>query len=81
MTARLEFAKMHVKDSESMTQKILLSDEMKIELFGLNAKCYVWRKLNTAHHPSNTIPTLSMVWEHHALGMLFSGRESETCKD
>ena len=32
------------------------SDEMKIELFGLNAKCYIQRKLSTAHHPSNTIP-------------------------
>jgi len=48
MTARLEFAKRHVKDSESMRQKILWSDEMKIELFGLNAKQY----------PSNTIPTM-----------------------
>ena len=38
MTARLEFAKRHVKDCESITQNILLSDEMKIELFGLNAK-------------------------------------------
>ena len=58
MTARLEFAKRHVKVSESMRQKILWSDEMKIELFGLNAKCYVWWKLSTAHHPSNSIPTV-----------------------
>ena len=35
MTARLEFAKRHVKDSESMSQKSLWSDEMKIELFGI----------------------------------------------
>ena len=27
-----------------MTNKILWSDETKIELFGLNAKCHVWRK-------------------------------------
>ena len=31
---------------------------MKIELFGLNAKCYVWWKPRTANHPSNTIPTV-----------------------
>ena len=31
---------------------------MKIELFGLNAKCYVWRKPNTAHQSSNTIPSM-----------------------
>ena len=39
MTARLEFAKRHVKDSESMREKLLWSDKTKIELFGLNAKC------------------------------------------
>ena len=27
-----------------MRNKILWSDETKMELFGLNAKCYVWRK-------------------------------------
>jgi hypothetical protein len=31
--------------------KILWSDETKIELFGLNAKCHGWRK-------SGTIPTV-----------------------
>uniref|UniRef100_A0A9J7Y1X0 Tc1-like transposase DDE domain-containing protein n=1 Tax=Cyprinus carpio carpio TaxID=630221 RepID=A0A9J7Y1X0_CYPCA len=30
--------------------KILWSDETKIELFGLNSKRYVWRKPGTAHH-------------------------------
>ena len=54
----LRFAKRHVKDSDSMRKKILWADETKIELFGLNAKCYVWWKLSTAHHPSNTIPTV-----------------------
>lgn len=29
-----------------------------MELFGLSAKRYVWRKSNTAHQPGNTIPTL-----------------------
>ncbi|MGH0138838.1 UNVERIFIED_CONTAM: hypothetical protein FKN15_029095 [Acipenser sinensis] len=38
--------------------KILWSDETKIELSGLNAKRYVWRKPNTAHHPENTILTV-----------------------
>ena len=58
MTAYLEFAKRNVKDSGNMMRKILWSDEMNIELFGLNAKCYVWRKLSTAHHLSHTIPTM-----------------------
>ena len=44
MTARLEFAKRHLKESQTMRNKILWSDETKIEHFGLNAKQYVWRK-------------------------------------
>ena len=31
---------------------------MKIELFGLNVRCYIWWKASTAHHPSYTIPTV-----------------------
>uniref|UniRef100_A0AAQ4NQU8 Transposase Tc1-like domain-containing protein n=1 Tax=Gasterosteus aculeatus aculeatus TaxID=481459 RepID=A0AAQ4NQU8_GASAC len=58
MTARLEFAKKHLKDSQTMRNKILWSDETKIELFGLNAKRHVWRKPGTAHHLTNTIPTV-----------------------
>ena len=40
MTAHLQFGKRYVKDSESMRQNILWSDETKIELFGLNTKHY-----------------------------------------
>ena len=47
MKARLEFAKRHLKHSQTMRNKTLGSDETKIELFGLNAKCYIWRKLGT----------------------------------
>ena len=41
MTARLEFAKRHLKNFQIMRNKILWSDETKIELFGLNAKRHV----------------------------------------
>ncbi len=41
-----------------VTNKILWSDETKIELFGLNSKRYVWRKPGLAHHLSNTVPTV-----------------------
>lgn len=51
MKARMEFAKM-------VRNKILWSDETKIELFGLNSKRYVWRKPGTAPHLSNTVPTV-----------------------
>uniref|UniRef100_A0A8C4XCX6 Transposase Tc1-like domain-containing protein n=1 Tax=Erpetoichthys calabaricus TaxID=27687 RepID=A0A8C4XCX6_ERPCA len=58
MAALLEFAKRHLKDSQTMRKKILWSDETKIELFGVNARRYVWRKPGTAHHQANTIPTV-----------------------
>jgi hypothetical protein len=35
------------KDSQTMRNKIFWSDETKIELFGLNAKRHIWRKLGT----------------------------------
>ena len=38
MTACLEFAKRNLKDSQTMRNKILWSDETNIELFGLKAK-------------------------------------------
>jgi hypothetical protein len=37
MTTHLEFAKRLLKDSQTMRNKILWSDETKIQLFGLNA--------------------------------------------
>ncbi|KAI3353890.1 hypothetical protein L3Q82_005098 [Scortum barcoo] len=58
MAARLEFAKMHLKDSQTMRNKILWSDETKIELFGVNARRHVWRKPGTAHHTGQYIPTV-----------------------
>ena len=51
MTAHLEFAKMHLKDSQTMRNNILWSDETKIDLFALNAKLQVWWK-------PGTIPTV-----------------------
>uniref|UniRef100_A0AAZ3R014 Transposase Tc1-like domain-containing protein n=1 Tax=Oncorhynchus tshawytscha TaxID=74940 RepID=A0AAZ3R014_ONCTS len=52
MTARLEFSKRHLKDFRTMRNKILWSDETKIELFGLNARHHVRRK-------PGTIPTVT----------------------
>ena len=40
-----------------MWRKVSGSDKTKIELFVINSKHYVWWKLNTAHHPVNTIST------------------------
>ncbi|KAK3513966.1 hypothetical protein QTP70_000171 [Hemibagrus guttatus] len=51
MTAHLEFAKRHLKDSQTMRNKILWSDETNIELFGLNGKHHVWRKPGACQSP------------------------------
>jgi hypothetical protein len=45
MIACLEFVKRHLKESQTMRNNILRSDETKIELFGLNDKCHIRRKL------------------------------------
>ena len=57
----LEFAKRHPKDSQTMRNKILCSDETKIELFGVNAKRYVWRKPSTIP-PVNHCDGRIMLW-------------------
>ena len=44
-----------------MRNKIIWSDETKIELFGLNANCHIWRKpgtIPTVKHDSGSI----MLW-------------------
>ncbi|KAG2457221.1 TCB1 transposase, partial [Polypterus senegalus] len=58
MAACLEFAKRHLKDSQTMRNKILWFDETKTELFGVNARRHIWRKPGTTHHQANTIPTV-----------------------
>ncbi|KAL1261446.1 hypothetical protein QQF64_006711, partial [Cirrhinus molitorella] len=65
MTAHLEFVKRHLKDSQTMRNKILWSDETKTELFGLNAKRHVWGKTGIAHHLASTIPYNEAWWWQH----------------
>ena len=58
-----------------MRNKIIWYDETKIELFGLNTKCHFLEE--TWHHPYGE----AWWWQHHALGMFFSGRAWETTQD
>ena len=44
--ARLKFAKEHLDDPEEAWEKVMWSDETKMELFGINWTHYVWRKRN-----------------------------------
>ena len=56
--ACLKFAKEHLNDPEEAWEKVMLSDETKIELFGINSTYHVWRKINAEYNPKNTIPTV-----------------------
>ena len=53
--ARLKFAKEHLDDPEEAWEKVMWSDETKIELFGINS---TRRKRNAEYNPKNTIPTV-----------------------
>ena len=63
--ARLKCAKEHLDDPEEAWEKVMWSDETKIELFGTRR---VWRKRN-AEYTKNTIPTVK-----HGGGNIFQRR-------
>ncbi|KAK3527720.1 hypothetical protein QTP86_000839 [Hemibagrus guttatus] len=56
--ARLKSAREHLDDPEEDWENVIWSDETKIELFGKNSTCRVWRRKNAELHPKNTIPTV-----------------------
>uniref|UniRef100_A0A8C4N7K6 Transposase n=1 Tax=Eptatretus burgeri TaxID=7764 RepID=A0A8C4N7K6_EPTBU len=64
----LKFAKDHLDDLEGYWKNVLWTDESKVDLFGLNEKCYVYRKPNTVFHHKDLVPTVKhgggsiMVW-------------------
>uniref|UniRef100_A0A673MHA2 Transposase Tc1-like domain-containing protein n=1 Tax=Sinocyclocheilus rhinocerous TaxID=307959 RepID=A0A673MHA2_9TELE len=65
--ARLKFAKDHLDDPEEAWEKVMWSDETKIEVFGINSTRRVWRKKKDEYNPKNTIPTVkhgggNMLW-------------------
>uniref|UniRef100_A0AAZ3SID9 Transposase Tc1-like domain-containing protein n=1 Tax=Oncorhynchus tshawytscha TaxID=74940 RepID=A0AAZ3SID9_ONCTS len=72
--ARLRFATAHGDKDRTFWRNVLWSDETKIELFGHNDHCYVWRKKGDACKPNNTIPTMKhgggciMLWGCFAAG-------------
>ncbi|KAK3537894.1 hypothetical protein QTP70_022445, partial [Hemibagrus guttatus] len=55
---RLKFAREHLDDPEEDWENVIWSDETKIEDFGKNSTCRVWRRKNAELHPKNTIPTV-----------------------
>ena len=78
MAARLEFVKMHLKDSQTMRNKILWSDEtLWRECQGSCLEETRHRSSPGQYHPYSE----AWWWQHHAVGIFFSGRSWETSQD
>ena len=69
VAARLNFAKVHLDKEASFWDRVLWSDETKIELFGQNDVKKIWRKKGEAFLPKNTVPTV----KHGGGSMMFWG--------
>lgn len=54
-----------------MRNKIIWSDEAKIELFGLNSQYYVWRKRHHSSPAQHNSNGEAWWWQYHALEMFF----------
>ncbi|KAK3522412.1 hypothetical protein QTP86_010117 [Hemibagrus guttatus] len=72
--ARLKSAREHLDDPEEDWENVIWSDETKIELFGKNSTCRVWRRKNAELHPKNTIPTVKHVGGNIMLWGCFSAK-------
>ena len=74
--AGLWFATAHGDKNCTFWRNVLWSDSTKIELFGHNDHCYVWRIKGEACKPKNTIPNCeAWGWQHHVVGVLCCRRD------
>ena len=66
--ARLNYVKTYGENPQEFWDKVIWSDETKIELFGRNSATRVWWKDGSAFYNKNTIPTVKfgggsiMIW-------------------
>ena len=64
----MEFTKKYEKEDEQFWNKILFTDESKLNIFGPQSRRKIWRKKNTEQDEKNLIPTVKceggsvMVW-------------------
>lgn len=57
----LQNAKQHRDEHQTFWNKVIWSDETKMELFGQNHKHYIWRGFNKACNERYTTPTVKLV--------------------
>ncbi|KAI3356745.1 hypothetical protein L3Q82_003428 [Scortum barcoo] len=69
----------HLDDPEEAWEKVMWSDETKIELFGINSTRRVWRKKKDEYHPKNTIPTVKHGGGNIMLWGAFLQRGQDDC--
>lgn len=56
--SRLQYAKTNLSQPQKFWDKVLWTDETKLELFGPMDQRYVWRKEREAYVEKNTLPTV-----------------------
>ncbi|KAI4873841.1 hypothetical protein NFI96_023034, partial [Prochilodus magdalenae] len=78
--APLKFTNDHLDDSEEAWEKVMWSDETKIELFGINSTRPVWRKKDE-YNPKNTIPIVKHGGGDIILWGCFSSKATRQLKD
>ncbi|KAI4885647.1 hypothetical protein NFI96_007299 [Prochilodus magdalenae] len=57
--AHVHFKLTNDQDPEETWEKVMWSDETKIELFGINSTHRVWRKKKDEYNPKNSTPTVT----------------------
>jgi len=69
LKARIAFAKRHMDKDSLFWNRVLWTDETKIELFGHNNVSHVYRESGKAFLPKNTVPTV----KHGGGNLMFWG--------
>ena len=56
--AKLKFVRQHKENEKSFCERVLWTDETKIDLFGHSYRNLVWKNDGEAYSPKNTVPTV-----------------------
>ena len=73
---RLKFVEIYEKKVMQFWEKVIWSDEKKVELFGRNTATSVWRKNGTAFKKRNTISTVKLGGGSIMIWRCFSSKDT-----